>query len=422
MFRKINCFYLVFFSISAEKTAIAFKKSKLASEDHLGDVSSASPVTSLSDSGQRKADDVSFLGEISSDDDSSDSSSEFDEEKSSLVRRRTSQDLEDFDQIETTDLEISGLNDSSQVTSDSSRDAKSIPCTSTISADLPAAGESSGSVSEKKVSSVADTPEFPKATTDLSAAIEETKGSKVEESADHDVEMKDASVDSSYAKEESEKATSSSTINAELTVMSERGSESVEARESVEKPNGCNDEVVEEDVSEKKVVSRDTGGESTDTALEVEGNAKEEGDQIVGKENEREQTNTDQSMSFTQTNEQTESLDEKNSTTGLLKTEVTVSGQQGQENQEQSDNPQENDKQGEEGSEQQGQENVEKVDREPCNSHEGETNNEQTEERKSEDYSESSGDDRRTEFKKKSESESLEQTKQDCEYQRTNGV
>ena len=384
-------------------------------------------MTSLSDSGQRKADDMSFLGEISSDEDSSDSSSEFDEEKSSLVRRRTSQDLEDFDQIKTTDLEISGRNDSSQVTSDSSRDAKSIPCTSTISADLPAAGESSGSVSEKKVSSVADTPEFPKATTDLSAAIEETKGSKVEELADRDVELKDASVDSSYAKKESEKASSSSTINAELTVMSERGLESVEARESVEEPNscsggekGCNDEVVEEDVSEKQVVSRDTGEESTDTALEVEGNAKEEGDQIGGKENEREQTNTDQSMSVTQTNEQTESLDEKNSTTGLLKTEVN--GQQGQENQEQSDNPQENDKQGEEGSKQQGQENVEKVNREPCNSHEGETNNEQTEERKAEDYSESSGDGRRTEFKKKSESESLEQTKQDCEYQQTNGV
>ena len=69
-------------------------------------------MTSLSDSSQRKADDMSFLGEISSDEDSSDSSSEFDEEQSSLIRRKSSQDLEDFDQITTTDLEISGLKDS----------------------------------------------------------------------------------------------------------------------------------------------------------------------------------------------------------------------------------------------------------------------------------------------------------------------
>ena len=383
-------------------------------------------MTSLSDSGQRKADDMSFLGEISSDEDSSDSSSEFDEEQSSLIRRKTSQDLDDFDQITTTDLEISGLKDSSQVTIDSSSDDKSIPCTSTISADLPAVGESSGSVSEVKDSSVADTQELPKASSDISAAIEKTEGSKVQQLADLDAELKDASVDSSYAKKESEKASSSCTSNAELTVMSERGSESVEARESTEEPNGCssgekgcNDEVVEEDVSEKHVVSK---AESTDTALEIEGNAEEDGDKIGGEANEREQTNTDRSMSVTQTNEQTESLDEKNSTTGLLQTEATVSGQQGQENQEERDNPQDNGKQGEEASEQQGQENVEKVNREPCKSHEKEPNNEQTEERKAEDCSESSGDDRRTEFKKKSESESLEQMKQDCEYQQTNGV
>lgn len=383
-------------------------------------------MTSLSDSSQRKAEDMSFLGEISSDEDSSDSSSEFDEEQSSLIRRKSSQDLEDFDQITTTDLEISGLKDSSQVTIDSSSDDKSIPCTSTISADLPAVGESSGSVSEVKDSSVADTQELPKASSDISAAIEKTEGSKVQQLADLDAELKDASVDSSYAKKESEKASSSCTSNAELTVMSERGSESVEARESTEEPNGCssgekgcNDEVVEEDVSEKHVVSK---AESTDTALEIEGNAEEDGDKIGGEANEREQTNTDQSMSVTQTNEQTESLDEKNSTSGLLQTEATVNGQQGQENQEERDNPQDNGKQGEEASEQQGQENVEKVNREPCKSHEKEPNNEQTEERKAEDCSESSGDDRRTEFKKKSESESLEQMKQDCEYQQTNGV
>ena len=386
-------------------------------------------MTSLSDSSQRKADDMSFLGEISSDEDSSDSSSEFDEEQSSLIRRKSSQDLEDFDQITTTDLEISGLKDFSQVTIDSSSGDKSIPCTSTISADLPAVGESSASVSEVKDSSVADTQELPKASSDISAAIEKTEGSKVQQLADLDAELKDASVDSSYAKKESEKASSSCTSNAELTVMSERGSESVEARESTEEPNGCssgekgcNDEVVEEDVSEKQVVSKDTGEESTGTALEIEGNAKEDGDKIGGEANEREQTNTDQSMSVTQTNEQTESLDEKNSTTGLLQTEATVNGQQGQENQEERDNPQDNGKQGEEASEQQGQENVEKVNREPCKSHEKEPNNEQTEERKAEDCSESSGDDRRTEFKKKSESESLEQMKQDCEYQQTNGV
>ena len=383
-------------------------------------------MTSLSDSGQRKADDMSFLGEISSDEDSSDSSSEFDEEQSSLIRRKSSQDLEDFDQITTTDLEISGLKDFSQVTIDSSSGDKSIPCTSTISADLPAVGESSGSVSEVKDSSVADTQELPKASSDISAAIEKTEGSKVQQLADLDAELKDASVDSSYAKKESEKASSSCTSNAELTVMSERGSESVEARESTEEPNGCssdekgcNDEVVEEDVSEKHVVSK---AESTDTALEIEGNAEEDGDKIGGEANEREQTNTDQSMSVTQTNEQTESLDEKNSTTGLLQTEATVNGQQGQENQEERDNPQDNGKQGEEASEQQGQENVEKVNREPCKSHEKEPNIEQTEERKAEDCSESSGDDRRTEFKKESESESLEQMKQDCEYQQTNGV
>ena len=369
---------------------------------------------------------MSFLGEISSDEDSSDSSSEFDEEQSSLIRRKSSQDLEDFDQITTTDLEISGLKDFSQVTIDSSSGDKSIPCTSTISADLPAVGESSGSVSELKNSSVADTQELPKASSDISAAIEKTEGSKVQQLADLDAELKDASVDSSYAKKESEKASSSCTSNAELTVMSERGSESVEARESTEEPNGCgsgekgcNDEVVEEDVSEKHVVSK---AESTDTALEIEGNAEEDGDKIGGEANEREQTNTDQSMSVTQTNEQTESLDEKNSTTGLLQTEATVNGQQGQENQEERDNPQDNGKQGEEASEQQGQENVEKVNREPCKSHEKEPNIEQTEERKAEDCSESSGDDRRTEFKKKGESESLEQTKQDCEYQQTNGV
>ena len=384
-------------------------------------------MTSLSDSGQRKADEMSFLGEISSDEDSSDSSSEFDEEQSSLIRRKSSQDLEDFDQITTTDLEISGLKDFSQVTIDSSSGDKSIPCTSTISADLPAVGESSGSVSEVKDSSVADTQELPRASSDISAAIEKTEGSKVQQLADLDVELKDASVDSSYAKKESEKVSSSCTSNAELTVMSERGSESVEARESTEEPNGCssgekgcNDEVVEEDVSEKHVVSKDTGEESTGTALEIEGNAKE--DKIGGEANEREQTNTDQSMSVTQTNEQTESLDEKNSTTGLLQTEATVNGQQGQENQEERDNPQDNGKQGEEASEQQGQENAEKMSREPCKSHEKEPNNEQTEERKAEDCSESSGDDRRTEFKKKSESESLEQMKQDCEYQQTNGV
>lgn len=386
-------------------------------------------MTSLSDSGQRKADEMSFLGEISSDEDSSDSSSEFDEEQSSLIRRKTSQDLEDFDQITTTDLEISGLKDSSQVTIDSSSDDKSIPCTSTISADLPAVGESSGSVSEVKDSSVADTQELPRASSDISAAIEKTEGSKVQQLADLDVELKDASVDSSYAKKESEKASSSCTSNAELTVMSERGSESVEARESTDEPNGCssgekgcNDAVVEEDVSEKQVVSKDTGEESTDTALEIEENAKEDGDKIGGEANEREQTNTDQSMAVTQTNEQTESLDEKNSTTGLLQTEATVNGRQGQEKQEEKDNPQGSDKQGEEASEQQGQENVEKVNREPCKSHEKEPNNEQTEERKAEDCSQSSGDDRRTEFKKKGESESLEQTKQDCEYQQTNGV
>lgn len=383
-------------------------------------------MTSLSDSSQRKADDMSFLGEISSDEDSSDSSSGFDEEQSSLIRRKSSQDLEDFDQITTTDLEISGLKDFSQVTIDSSSGDKSIPCTSTISVDLPAVGESSGSVSEVKDSSVADTQELPKASSDISAAIEKTEGSKVQQLADLDAELKDASVDSSYAKKESEKASSSCTSNAELTVMSERGSESVEARESTEEPNGCssgekgcNDEVVEEDVSEKHVVSK---AESTDTALEIEGNAEEDGDKIGGEANEREQTNTDQSMSVTQTNEQTESLDEKNSTTGLLQTEATVNGQQGQENQEERDNPQDNGKQGEEASEQQGQENVEKVNREPCKSHEKEPNIEQTEERKAEDCSESSGDDRRTEFKKESESESLEQMKQDCEYQQTNGV
>lgn len=386
-------------------------------------------MTSLSDSGQRKADEMSFLGKISSDEDSSDSSSEFDEEQSSLIRRKTSQDLDDFDQITTTDLEISGLKDSSQVTIDSSSDDKSIPCTSTISADLPAVGESSGSVSEVKDSSVADTQELPRASSDISAAIEKTEGSKVQQLADLDVELKDASVDSSYAKKESEKASSSCTSNAELTVMSERGSESVEARESTDEPNGCssgekgcNDAVVEEDVSEKQVVSKDTGEESTDTALEIEENAKEDGDKIGGEANEREQTNTDQSMSVTQTNEQTESLDEKNSTTGLLQTEATVNGRQGQEKQEEKDNPQGSDKQGKEASEQQGQENVEKVNREPCKSHEKEPNNEQTEERKAEDCSQSSGDDRRTEFKKKGESESLEQTKQDCEYQQTNGV
>lgn len=386
-------------------------------------------MTSLSDSGQRKADEMSFLGEISSDEDSSDSSSEFDEEQSSLIRRKTSQDLDDFDQITTTDLEISGLKDSSQVTIDSSSDDKSIPCTSTISADLPAVGESSGSVSEVKDSSVADTQELPRASSDISAAIERTEGSKVQQLADLDVELKDASVDSSYAKKESEKASSSCTSNAELTVVSERGSESVEARESTDEPNGCssgekgcNDAIVEEDVSEKQVVSKDTGEESTDTALEIEENAKEDGDKIGGEANEREQTNTDQSMSVTQTNEQTESLDEKNSTTGLLQTEATVNGRQGQEKQEEKDNPQGSDKQGEEASEQQGQENVEKVNREPCKSHEKEPNNEQTEERKAEDCSQSSGDDRRTEFKKKGESESLEQTKQDCEYQQTNGV
>ena len=369
---------------------------------------------------------MSFLGEISSDEDSSDSSSEFDEEQSSLIRRKSSQDLEDFDQITTTDLEISGLKDFSQVTIDSSSGDNSIPCTSTISADLPAVGESSGSVSEVKDSSVADTQELPKASSDISEAIEKTEGSKVQQLADLDAELKDASVDSSYAKKESEKASSSCTSNAELTVMSERGSESVEARESTEEPNGCssgekgcNDEVVEEDVSEKHVVSK---AESTDTALEIEGNAEEDGDKIGGEANEREQTNTDQSMSVTQTNEQTESLDEKNSTTGLLQTEATVNGQQGQENQEERDNPQDNGKQGEEASEQQGQENAEKMSREPCKSHEKEPNNEQTEERKAEDCSESSGDDRRTEFKKKSESESLEQMKQDCEYQQTNGV
>ena len=372
---------------------------------------------------------MSFLGEISSEEDSSDSSSEFDEEQSSLIRRKSSQDLEDFDQITTTDLEISGLKDFSQVTIDSSSGDKSIPCTSTISADLPAVGESSGSVSEVKDSSVADTQELPKASSDISAAIEKTEGSKVQQLADLDAELKDASVDSSYAKKESEKASSSCTSNAEVTVMSERGSESVEALESTEEPNGCssgekgcNDEVVEEDVSEKHVVSKDTGEESTDTALEIEGNAKEDGDKIGGEANEREQTNTDQSVSVTQTNEQTESLDEKNSTTGLLQTEATVNGQQGQENQEERDNPQDNGKQGEEASEQQGQENVEKVNREPCKSHEKEPNNEQTEERKAEDCSESSGDDRRTEFKKKSESESLQQMKQDCEYQQTNGI
>ena len=386
-------------------------------------------MTSLSDSGQRKADEMSFLGEISSDEDSSDSSSEFDEEQSSLIRRKSSQDLEDFDQITTTDLEISGLKDFSQVTIDSSSGDKSIPCTSTISADLPAVGESSGSVSEVKDSSVADTQELPRASSDISAAIEKTEGSKVQQLADLDVELKDASVDSSYAKKESEKASSSCTSNAELTVVSERGSESVEARESTDEPNGCssgekgcNDAVVEEDVSEKQVVSKDTGEESTDTALEIEENAKEDGDKIGGEANEREQTNTDQSMSVTQTNEQTESLDEKNSTTGLLQTEATVNGRQGQEKQEEKDNPQGSDKQGEEASEQQGQENVEKVNREPCKSHEKEPNNEQTEERKAEDCSQSSGDDRRTEFKKKGESESLEQTKQDCEYQQTNGV
>ncbi|KAL9958457.1 hypothetical protein ACROYT_G035472 [Oculina patagonica] len=77
--------------IQLEKTAIAFKKSKAASADQLNDVNASPSMTSLNGSGQRKPDEVSFLGEIS-DEESSDSDSEFEKaEEDDLTERKNSQ-------------------------------------------------------------------------------------------------------------------------------------------------------------------------------------------------------------------------------------------------------------------------------------------------------------------------------------------
>lgn len=75
--------------VQLEKAALAFKKAKVESGDQVDDVSNTSSETSLS-IGQRKPDDVSFLGEIS-DEDSSVSLDEFDKDANDFMGTKNSQ-------------------------------------------------------------------------------------------------------------------------------------------------------------------------------------------------------------------------------------------------------------------------------------------------------------------------------------------
>lgn len=127
----------------AEKTAIAFKKSKAASSEQLDDVNATSPMSSLNGSGQQKSDEVNFLGEISdedsSDSDSSDSDSELENgEEDDLIKRKNSQgsgasglDAEKREhENNRTDKESSELKDpSAHVTSDTASALKDTPDT-----------------------------------------------------------------------------------------------------------------------------------------------------------------------------------------------------------------------------------------------------------------------------------------------------
>lgn len=72
--------------IQLEKTAIEFKKKKIASPSNLGDVNVAQSMTSPDAGGQRKPEEVSFLGEISDEDSSDDDSSDDDSEETSGVK------------------------------------------------------------------------------------------------------------------------------------------------------------------------------------------------------------------------------------------------------------------------------------------------------------------------------------------------
>ena len=115
-----------------EKTAIAFKKSKAASAAEVDDGNASSLIASHNDSGQRKPDEVSFLGEIS-DEESSDSDSEFERiEEDDVTERKNPQNSgpsalnAEIGESENTrtDKESSELKESSKVIENSSSSDK----------------------------------------------------------------------------------------------------------------------------------------------------------------------------------------------------------------------------------------------------------------------------------------------------------
>ena len=437
-------YYLFILScvLSAEKTAIAFKKSKATSRDQVGDVSSTSSETALSASGQQKPPDVSFLGEISSDEDSSDSGSEFEkEEENDLSKIKSSQGLGKSevanaeirnDEFIRTNQQSSELKDSSETTSNPpGSDKKNVPHTSetsTVWTDLPTvmaeadekreAEDSASQNSEAKDPSPVDTLVMSTANTDLSATIKQTGGNRqVEESSAQDTKLNGSSVNSSDIVKDTTDTFEASRSSEELSAVTEKSTEKLEADDSSEKQKdfisnskSCDDDKVEET-------------KTSPASLEKEGDVKRDHGRVddCKEKAEEEPKNTIHPISVAQ-NEQNFESDISDEKTSLGKNPEKTGPQQEQENQtkqfEAETLKQENSEaEDDEVHGQQVKGDDEHAKKEQHESPDIEQNTAQTEEKKPDDQA--SKNDKHTESSKGTENDNLKQAKQDSEIQET---
>lgn len=311
-----------------EKTAIAFKKSKAASAAKLDDINASSSMTSLAGSGQRKPDEVSFLGEIS-DEESSDSDSELEKvEEEDLVERKNSQSSEASardaenraSENNRTDQESSELKGSSNVIENSASTDKDTMDTSKESSSIDESegknelqdqsqltGDSVGA--DKNTSAASDASS---GNADLSAVIGESEGknelrdSSQLSSNSVDPEKGNSGVDESPASE------------TDLTVMMEKsgGKMSVDNGSSAKKEDCNRDEkscvkgnvreFVEGSLGGEGTVAdgcKDKGANAEETEMEccseqkeIDGTEEEAKRENVNEGNEKELTNVESSV------------------------------------------------------------------------------------------------------------------------------
>lgn len=306
-----------------EKTAIAFKKSKAASAAKLDDINASSSMTSLAGSGQRKPDEVSFLGEIS-DEESSDSDSELEKvEEEDLVERKNSQSSEASvrdaenraSENNRTDKESSELKGSSNViensadkdTMDTSKESSSIDESegkNELQDQSQLTGDSVGA--DKNTSAASDASS---GNADLSAVIGESEGkndSSQLSSNSVDPEKGNSGVDESPASE------------TDLTVMMEKsgGKMSVDNDSSAKKEDCNRDEkscvkgnvrefvegslggegTVADGCKDKRANAEETEMECCSEQKEIDGTVEEAKRENVNEGNEKELTNVESSV------------------------------------------------------------------------------------------------------------------------------